>query len=50
VLLLLYINNIEYFARAALKVMPPMLLHGPMMSEVDASMAVEAQPSHVVVV
>lgn len=26
--------------------MPPMLLHWPMMSEVDASMAVEAEPSH----
>ena len=33
--------------RAVLKVMPPILLHWPMMSEVDADgMAVEVEPPH----
>ena len=43
----LYINNIIYFASAALKVMPPILLCWPITSELDiGGMAVEVKPSH----
>jgi len=43
----MYIHYIIYFMRAAVKVMPPILLCWPTMSRVDAGgMAVEVDPSH----
>ena len=45
-MLLVYINYITYFTRVVPKVMPPVLLCWPMMSEADSGMAVEVEPPH----
>ena len=43
----LHFDNTVHFTRAALKVMPPVLLFWSMMSEADVGgIAVEAEPSH----
>ena len=43
----LHVNDIVYFMRAALKVMPPLLLCWPLMSEADVGdVAVEVEPSY----
>ena len=43
----LYVNDTVHFVRAAPKIMPPILLCWPAMTEADiGGMAVEAEPSH----
>ena len=47
ILLLIYINYLIYFMRSALKVMPPILLYWPMISQTNVGdTAVEIEPSH----